>query len=191
MYLGRRTKSYLELLKHELSQIKWNKIIKIPDNPNNVYESFFNIFFETYDKYFPIAKIKTSAKSSQNPWTTKGITKTSKKKQKLYEWLLKKCTSKNEQNTTIIRIFSKQLKRKQRKYATSTSYLNVLEILKIIKEILKIFDIIKKSKIELTNLPCKLTINKMDVYNKPKICYFNKLLKYTGDIKNNQEDIKF
>ena len=30
----------------------------------------------------------------------------------------------------------------------------------------------------------------MDVYNKPKICYFNKLLKYTGDVKNNQEDIK-
>ena len=30
----------------------------------------------------------------------------------------------------------------------------------------------------------------MDVYNKPKICYFIKLLKYTGDIKNNQEDIK-
>ena len=30
-------------------------------------------------------------------------------------------------------------------------------------------DIIGKSKIKLTNLPRKLTINKVNVYNKPKI----------------------
>ena len=30
-------------------------------------------------------------------------------------------------------------------------------------------DIIGKSKIKSTNLPCKLTISKMDVYNKPEI----------------------
>ena len=29
----------------------------------------------------------------------------------------------------------------------------------------------KKSKIKLTNLPRKLTINKVNVYNKPKIAY--------------------
>ena len=33
-------------------------------------------------------------------------------------------------NTKIIKIFSKQPKRKQRKYTTLTNYLNVLEILK-------------------------------------------------------------
>ena len=30
-------------------------------------------------------------------------------------------------------------------------------------------DVIGKSKIKLTNLPPKLTINKVDVYNKPEI----------------------
>ena len=43
---------------HELSQIEWNNIIKSLDNPNTAYESFFNICFETYDKYFCKVKIK-------------------------------------------------------------------------------------------------------------------------------------
>ena len=43
----------IELFKHELSQIEWNNIIKILDSPKTAYECFFNLFFETYDKYFP------------------------------------------------------------------------------------------------------------------------------------------
>ena len=70
-------------------------------------------------------------------------------------------------NTKIIKIFSKQSKRTQRKYTTLTNYLNVLEILKKPSNVMK--DIIGKSKIKSTNLPRKLTINKVDVYNKPKI----------------------
>ena len=30
-------------------------------------------------------------------------------------------------------------------------------------------DIVGKSKVKSTNLPCKLSVNKVDVYNKPKI----------------------
>ena len=40
----------IELLKHELSQIAWNNISKTLDNPNTACESFFDVFFETYDK---------------------------------------------------------------------------------------------------------------------------------------------
>ena len=43
---------------------------------------------------------------------------------------LKSVLHRMNRNTKIIRIFSKQLKRKQRKYTTHTNYLNVLEILK-------------------------------------------------------------
>ena len=60
-------------------------------------------------------------------------------------------------NTKIRKIFSKQSKRKQRKYTALTNYLNVLEY------------IIGKSKIKSTNLPRKLLINKVDVYNKTKM----------------------
>ena len=63
-------------------------------------------------------------------------------------------------NTKIIKIFSEQSKRKQRKNTTLTNYLNVLEILKT-WNVMK--DIIGKSKIKSTNLPRKFTINKVDV----------------------------
>ena len=79
----------MELFEHELSQIEWNNIIKTLDNPNTACESFFDIFFKTYDKYFPKVRIKIKAKTIQNSWITKGITMSSKKKQKLYGRFLK------------------------------------------------------------------------------------------------------
>ena len=87
----------IELLEHEIGQIEWSSIIKSLDNPNTTYESLFNIFFETYDKYFPKVKIEIKAKAIQNPWITNGITKSSKKKQKFSEWFLKKRNPQNEQ----------------------------------------------------------------------------------------------
>ena len=64
---------------------------------NIAYESSFDIFFNTYDKYFPKVRIKIKAETIQNPWITKGITKSSKKKQKVYERFLKKRIPENEQ----------------------------------------------------------------------------------------------
>ena len=107
------------------------------------------------------------AKTIQNPWITKSITKSSKKKQRLYERFLKKSTPQNEQKYKTIKTFSKQLKRNQGKYTTPTSYLNVLEILKKTWNVMK--DINENSKIKSSNLPRKFAINKKDVYNKPKI----------------------
>ena len=101
---------------------------KILGNPNTAYENLFDILFKTYDRYFHQVRIKVKAKTNQNPWITKGIRKSSKKKQKLYERFLKKRTSQNEPQYK--KIFSKQSKRKQRKYTTLTNYLNLLEILK-------------------------------------------------------------
>ena len=81
-------------------------------------------------------------------------------------------------NTKIVKIFSKQLKRKQRKYTTPTKYLNVLEIYRK-WNVMK--DITGKSKFKSTNLPSKLTTNKVDVYNKPEIAdSFNDLFTNIG-----------
>ena len=79
---------------------------------------------------------------------------------------LKSLLHRMNRNAKIIKIFSKQSKRKQRKYTTPINYLNVLEILKK-WNVMK--DIIGKSKIKSTNFPHKFTINKMDIYNKPEI----------------------
>ena len=146
----------IELFKHELSHIEWNKIIKTLYNPNTAYESFFDILFKTYDKYFPKVRIKIKAKTIQNPWITKGITKSSRKKQKLYERFLKKHTQQNEQKYKNYKNLFETIKKKAKKIYYSKTW-NVMK------------DIIGKSKIKKTNLPRKLTINKVDVYNKPEI----------------------
>ena len=73
-------------------------------------------------------------------------------------------------NTKIKKIFLKQLNK----------------LLKCIGDIKKTWNVMKningKSKIKSTNLPCKLTINEVDVYNKPKIvdAFFNKYWLQTG-----------
>ena len=56
-----------DLVKHELSQIEWNNIIKTMDNPNTASKNFFDIFFKTYGTYFPNVGIKIKAKTNQNP----------------------------------------------------------------------------------------------------------------------------
>ena len=69
----------IELFKHEICQIKWNRTIKIRGISKTAYESFFHINLETNGKYFPKIKIKLKAKTIQNSWITKGITKSFKR----------------------------------------------------------------------------------------------------------------
>ena len=49
-----------------------------------------------YDLAFSLKTISVKKKTLQNPWMTKGLLKSSKRKQKLYENFLIKITSRNE-----------------------------------------------------------------------------------------------
>ena len=98
----------IKLSKHELN-------IQILDNPNTAYESFLDIFFRIYGNYFLKVKIKIKGKTIQNPSITKAITKSSKKKQKLYERFLKKCTPKNEQQYKTYKNLFEAIKKKTNK----------------------------------------------------------------------------
>ena len=71
---------------------------------------------------------------------------------------LKSVLHRMNSNIKIIRIFSKQLKRKQRKYTVPTNYLNVLEMLKKTWNVMK--DVIGKSKIKSTNFHVNLQLTK-------------------------------
>ena len=62
------------------------------EDPNKAYKYFLNIFIDIYDKSFPKSEVKVKFKSDQSPWITKGIAKSSKKKQRLYEKFLKNRT---------------------------------------------------------------------------------------------------
>ena len=65
--------------------------------PIKAYKYFLNIFIDIYDKSSPKSEVKVKFKSDQSPWITKGIAKSSEKKQRLYEKFLKNRTPKNEE----------------------------------------------------------------------------------------------
>ena len=76
----------------------WYDVKKIED-PNKAYKYFLDIFIDIYDNSFPKSEVKVKFKSGQSPWITKGIAKSSKKKQRLYEKFLKNRTPQNERDS--------------------------------------------------------------------------------------------
>ena len=58
-------------------------------NPDDAYKAFLKQFSTLYDEYFPEKKMKLKNKDLQSPWITKGIRRSSKRKQRLYEKFLK------------------------------------------------------------------------------------------------------
>ena len=89
--------------------------IKKIEEPNKAYKYFLNIFIEIYDKSFPKSEDKVKFKSDQSPWITKGVTKSSKKKQRIYEKFLKNRTSKNEETYKTYKNLFETIKRRSKK----------------------------------------------------------------------------
>ena len=67
-------------------------------DPNESYKKFIAILTSIYDEFFPKSRIKVRHNKNSTPWLRRGIAKFSKRKQKLYEEILKICTSENEMN---------------------------------------------------------------------------------------------
>ena len=85
----------MELFKQELYKTSWDDVIN-NKNPNDAYNYFSHKLIVLYDKYFPKQNIRIYIKDLQSPWLTRGIKKSSKRKQKLYIKFLKNRNSKNE-----------------------------------------------------------------------------------------------
>ena len=81
--------------KQKLCNIDWNNI-NILQNVNDAYSKFLELFLSLYIECFPKIEVKLKPQRQFNPWITKGIRKSSKKKQKLYEKHLKKRTKQSE-----------------------------------------------------------------------------------------------
>ena len=70
------------------SIVDWKHVLhKLPTN--NAWYEFLRYFFDLYNKAFVKQKIKTKRKCFNRPGMTKGIVKSSKKEQRLYEIFLK------------------------------------------------------------------------------------------------------
>ena len=83
--------------KRQLRETSWDTV-KSLDNPNESYIKFIETITQIHDDCFPKAKFKIKSNNKTNPWITKGIAKSSKRKQKLYEKLLKNRSIQNEKN---------------------------------------------------------------------------------------------
>ena len=96
-----------------LSEMNWGNLYSI-SNPNDAYEYFLKVFSGIYDLAFPLKTISVKRKNQQNTWMTKGLLKSSKRKQKLYEKFVKKRTPRNESIYKSYKSIFKNLKKKSK-----------------------------------------------------------------------------
>ena len=85
----------VENFKNILSLTDWNDVLGKTITSES-YDQFIKKFRLIYDDCFPVKVIEIKTKNLLGPWITKGIKKSSKRKQKLYEKFLKKKSPKNE-----------------------------------------------------------------------------------------------
>ena len=76
-----------------LSEVDWGNLYSI-SNPSNAYEYFLKVFSGIYNLAFPLKAISVNRKTLQNPWMTKGLLQSSKRKQKLHKKFVKKKSTK-------------------------------------------------------------------------------------------------
>ena len=79
-------------------------------------------FSQVYTILHSLSKLSRLKKTLQNPWMTKGLLKSSKRKQKLYEKFLKKRTSRNESIYKAYKSLFESLKKNSKKLLYKTSW---------------------------------------------------------------------
>lgn len=85
----------IEKFRQSLLEANW-ELVSETENLNGAYDVFLRMFINLYEKSFPKKKVSIKTSTLENPWITKGLIKSSKKKQRLYEAFLKKRTYTNE-----------------------------------------------------------------------------------------------
>ena len=147
-----------------LSKVDWGNLYLI-SNPNDAYECFLKVFSGIYDLAFPLKTFSVKRKTLQNPWMTKGLLKSSKRKQKLYEKFMKKAVHKMKTFIKHINLFSESLKKKSKK----NYYTRRLENYQ--NDIKKSWDVIK----EIMGGSKSMIIDDQEISDQGKIAnYFNK-----------------
>ena len=127
-----------ELLKQKLYEASWDEM-EMSQSPNQAYKTFLTKFSDLYNIYFPTKIIKVKKKDLNSPWITKGIKKSSKQKQRLYEKFLKYCTEKHELLYQTYKRFFESI----RKHSKKLHFCNL--ILKYKNNIKKTWEVIKES----------------------------------------------
>ena len=156
----------IKAFNQRLLSVNWHEV-KNCDDPNEAYKQFFNIFNSMYDIYFPKVSVRIKTKHIQSPWITKGIAKYSKRKQKLYEKFLKHRTRETELAYKSYKNIFESLKKKAKKKYYSEKISKYKHDAKKTWSIMK--ELMGKIKLKSSNLPRRITVNEVDIFDKRKI----------------------
>ena len=146
-----------------MNTVDWNLITQTL-NPNDSYCIFIEKFTKIYDQAFPLQKIKIKGKSLVSPWITKGIRKSSRKKQRLFEKFLKHKTTKTLETYKNYKNLFEKIKKSSKKHYYQNKLEKCKNNLKTTWKAMK--EIIGKSKVFHQNLPNNLKINKKSITDK-------------------------
>ena len=152
--------------KQKLRHIDWNNI-KILRNVNDAFSKFLEIFLSLYNEFFPKIQVKLKPQRQFNPWITKGIRKSSKKKQKLYENFLKKRTKQSETEYKVYKNMLESIKHKSKKSCYSQKIIEYKDNAKKTWNVMK--ELIGKTRKSESHLPGKLLVNEQEVSGKVEI----------------------
>ena len=135
--------------------------------PDSAYEAFLNKFTSLYDKIFEKFAVMVKSKTLKKPLITKGILKSSKTKQRLYDKFLKSKTYEHEISYKNYRKLFESIKQRAKSQYYSKMILhykgNIKKTWQIIKEVMG------KGKLANNSLPKHLILNNRDIFDQKTI----------------------
>ena len=126
-----------------------------------------DIFNSIYDIYFPKIFVRLKTKHILSLCITKGIAKSSKRKQKLYKKFLKHRTRETEFAYILYKNLFESLKKKVKKKYYSEKISEYKHDAKKTWSIMK--ELVGKIKLKSSNFPRRITVNKVDIFDERKI----------------------
>ena len=156
----------IKYFKSILNSVDWDLITQTT-TPDSSYNIFLDKFIKLYDIAFPERKVEIKQKNLTSPWITQGLKKSSKRKQRLYDKLLKRRNDKNEKAYKTYKSLFEKLKLQSKKLYFQNKLKQYENNIKNTWKIMKV--IIGKSKVYNDNFPKILNIDKKETTDKKTI----------------------
>ena len=182
-----------EKFKNALEEMTWDDVISSKQT-DSVYEAFLDKSTSLYDKIFEKFPVTVKSKTLKNPWATKGILKSSKTKQRLYDKYLKSKTYEHEISYKNYRKLFESIKQRAKSLYYSKMILHYKDNIKKTWQIMK--NVIGKGKLVNNSLPKHLILNNRNIFDQKTIAksfneYFaNVGLKLACEIPQSQRSFK-
>ena len=168
----------MDSFKEQIENLHW-KHVDFSKDPNKIYETFITTLQDVYNANFPIKTVKLRKKDVQCPWSSKGLKKSSKTKQKLYIKYLKTRTPESEARYKNYKNLFESLRKKAKRNYYSSMLDRYKNNSKRTWQIMK--EIIGKASTQTNSLPKTIKINDQYEYDSKIIATeFNKFFTTVG-----------